>query len=112
MVITSTALFAFLAYRERAATGLTFPLYAAATLLTLGHIPFTLTVMAKTNASLEEKAKSATKSSVGDAVADVKGEDDTHTLMGRWSAMNAVRGYMTTVAGVLALWAILESTQV
>src|ERR1700753_3928500 len=57
--LLSTAIFAYLAVRERSVAGPTFPLYVAAAATAPSIVPFTLALMAPTNKELLKRADSA-----------------------------------------------------
>ena len=109
MCLVPTAIFAFLAWRERSTTGPTVPLYTTAAILAPSYISYTLLVMNKVNEALMQKARSATSSTDCNAVADATGDENTHALVYQWGLHNLVRATMTGFAGILALWASLES---
>jgi len=76
-----------------------------------GILPYTLTVMRKTNTRLMEKEVEVRGLSVeaGDKVVQVGlGEETAHSLVDWWGVLNLGRGVMAAVSGVLALWATLN----
>jgi Domain of unknown function (DUF1772) len=106
--ILTTTLFAYLAYRERATSGASLSLYAAAAILAPSIMPYTLLVMMPTNNLLEKRTESSVAAVKGEAEAEVKGgQESTHALVDRWASLNLVRGLISGAAAVLALWASL-----
>jgi len=110
--IIPTAIYGYLAWSNRNQSGPTLPLYATAAVLSPAFTTYTLLVMGGVNGALIRKAKAASTAKVGDAVVDAvaeaKGQDDTHALAEQWRLHNLVRAGMVGLAGVLALWASLE----
>jgi hypothetical protein len=116
--ILSTAIFGYLAFRERSTGGPTFPLYVTAAVIAPSIVPFTLLAMTPTNRELLKRADSATSTVIDEAAAAVetdtaKGdgnkEESTHALIDRWASLNLVRGLISGAAAVLALWASLPA---
>lgn len=106
--VASSSLLAFLSWHERNTAGPITALYATAVVLVLSIGPYTSFMMKNVNGALVEKSDSATSSTVGDAVADAKGDDNTHALVDQWTVHNLVRTVLTGSAGILALWASLS----
>ncbi|ESK91871.1 hypothetical protein Moror_10483 [Moniliophthora roreri MCA 2997] len=78
-------------------------LYAAAGVLTIGIIPWTLGTMLDTNNKLHAKAE------LGVEVAEIVGEKDTEAeaLIKKWGVLNALRGVLPLGGAVVGLIALL-----
>ena len=99
VVLTSSAYF-YLAYKlSNWSTGLTRK-YIAAGLFTLGIVPYTLMVMAKTNEQLSAKAVDVPteKSEIADG-------PEVKELVNSWIKMNFVRGMLPLLGTVFGLHA-------
>lgn len=68
-------------------------LFSAAAVLTLGIVPYTILTMKSTNDALLEKAKSAPEIS----------DTETSRLIEKWTALNAIRGYLPLTAAAVGL---------
>jgi hypothetical protein len=113
LTILPAALFGFLAYRSSATSGASVGLYTAAALLTPAIVPYTFAVIRPTNDALKKKAASASSAAVGEAAAQLKGEEDnTHALVDRWATLNLVRGLVSLSAALIGAWASLGAVEV
>ncbi|KAF2668625.1 hypothetical protein BT63DRAFT_414606 [Microthyrium microscopicum] len=101
------AIFGALAYREYNGNTAALGLYTAAAVLAPSIAPYTLTVMAKTNAALDRKAEDA---GVEDAA--MEKEETVHGLVDYWASLNLVRGLMMLASAGLGAWASLTATEV
>ncbi|KAL4986264.1 hypothetical protein BDW68DRAFT_131156 [Aspergillus falconensis] len=73
-------------------------LYSAAAALTVGIVPWTLIAMVKTNNALHERAKEA-------FVVTEKTGDEVKQLLARWKVLNAIRGVLPLIGGLVGFLA-------
>lgn len=77
--------------------------YGSAAVLTLSIVPFTLIAMSATNSKLMQQSHSSAKS-----VTPVHAQDDEiDQLLGKWTRLNAVRGLLPVIGGIVGLVASL-----
>ena len=76
-------------------------LYAAAAVVTVGIVPWTLAAMRGVNAALAGVAEG-----VGADVGGEKRSDEVSELLGKWKVLNGVRGVFPLVGAVLGFLAI------
>ncbi|KAL3429253.1 hypothetical protein BDV09DRAFT_203143 [Aspergillus tetrazonus] len=73
-------------------------LYSAAAALTVGIVPWTLFAMTKTNDALHERAKEV-------FVVTEKTADEVKELLAKWKVLNAIRGLLPLVGGLVGFLA-------
>lgn len=77
-------------------------MYCTAAVLTLGIVPYTIGLMSDTNNQLIDKANS-------NWVADEKSSTEVESLLSRWLKLNAGRGLLPLVGGLIGLVAATPS---
>jgi anthrone oxygenase-like protein len=113
LTVVPGVLFGFLAYRSYTTSSGSAGLYTAAALLTPAIVPYTMLVLQPTNEALKKKLASASSAAVGEAAAELKGEEDnTHALVDRWASLNLVRGLISLSAALVGTWASLGAVEV
>jgi len=104
-----TAVFAYLAFRERHIYGATLPLYVTAAILAPLSTPFTLAVLKPVNDELTARSEKAI-AGAADVEAAGAGES-THELVRKWAGLNLLRGVMFGLSAVLAGWAAIRPVE-
>ncbi|GFP53030.1 anthrone oxygenase AgnL2 [Trichoderma asperellum] len=97
-----TALAYFVAAYDAYGDGRAWGSYLGAAGLTLSIVPFTLTIMKKTNGLLHEEAKKDAGEKNDVSVARVNG------LLDRWTALNLIRGSLPLAGTILGLFTFLR----
>jgi hypothetical protein len=101
----------YLAYASHTSSSLPFTSnvngisYAVSGLLSIGIVPYTLTVLMPTNLAIfkrEEEVSKAEKE--GKSVQASAGEGSAQDLLKRWAALNLGRAFLVTASAVLGVW--------
>nr|POF17314.1 hypothetical protein CFP56_65181 [Quercus suber] len=109
IVLVSSSVFGFLAYRSPGISLATI-LYTSATTVLVATTAYSLVFLEPINQKLEQKADALASTAITDtaAEAEVKKEETVHVLVDRWATVNLGRTLLSGVAAVLAMWAALD----
>lgn len=129
LMLPSSAVFFWLAFREPSWRTMSARLYAAAGALLAGSIPYTTLLVNPTNKVLKRRSDEAERGDleVGDVHEEYKSdafgtfsqkqygkaapkpnEKSTHQLVDDWAWLNLGRGIMGTAAGLCGMWAVVS----
>lgn len=110
----------FLAYRAHVSPwrhgGANPALFAAAAALSLGIVPYTLAVLARTNRALLAKVAALRRWDVAGQEGEGEGEgrglrsqedESAHQLVDRWALLNLGRAGMLLASGLLGVWGVV-----
>lgn len=110
----STFLFGYLAWSVRTGTSMSLllsknstRLYSLAAVLTIGIVPYTISVMSTTNNRLLAMADQGSGSGDAGEPAKIK-DNEVVELLTRWKYLNAIRSLLPLIGGAAAFGAILQ----